>query len=479
MPIRLRLALAFTAASLVLLCVGGVLFIDRLRSGLEHSLDVSLRSHADSLISQLGNFQDNGQTRLAPSLGSYAQVLTVRGAVLESSDGLPPTPLLTPAQAAAAAKGAIVTNSTVTLNAAGENGPAAMRLFAAPTDQAGVLVVVITSRDTIDAAVARSTWQLVILGAIALLLVGPGSWLLTRAALRPVERMRVQAAALQEDDAGSGVAVPRTRDEIARLAETLNGLLGRLHAAVTRERAFVADAGHELRTPLAVLQGELELARRPGRSRAELAATIDVAAEETDRLVRLAEDLLVLGHGTESPGLRVRGFDLAELAHTAIQAAASSAAAKQVQITSSGPRTLHVVGDPDRIRQAIDNLLTNAVRHSPPRATVTLTHQLDGECAQLTVTDQGPGFTPEFIPVAFERFTRTDPSRNRKLVGAADDSDGNGLGLAIVRAVMATHHGTAVADNVPAGGARVAIRWPVRPAGEAAASPHRRHITLT
>ena len=471
MSIRLRLALLFTAASLVLLSVGGVLFIERLRSGLEHSLDVSLRSHADSLISQLGNFQDNGQTRLAPSLGSYAQVLTVRGVVLESSDGLPSTPLLTRAQATAAAKGAIVTDTTVTLNAGGENGSAEMRLFAAPTDQAGVLVVVITSRDTVDAAVARSTWQLAILGAIVLLLAGPGSWLLTRAALRPVERMRVQAASLQEHDAGGGVAIPGTRDEIARLAETLNGLLSRLHAAVTRERAFVADAGHELRTPLAVLQGELELARRPGRSRTELAATIDVAAEETDRLVRLAEDLLVLTHDTETAPPRTRGFDLAELARTAIQAAASSAAPKQVQITSSGPEALPVIGDPDRIRQAIDNLLTNAVRHSPPRATVTLTHQLNGECATLTVTDQGPGFPPEFIPVAFERFTRTDHARNSKPAGTADPPGGNGLGLAIVRAVMATHHGTAVAENVPAGGARVTIRWPARPAGRGSGQP--------
>ncbi|MFN2517777.1 MAG: sensor histidine kinase [Jatrophihabitantaceae bacterium] len=463
MRIRLRLALLFTAASLVLLIVGGVLFIERLRSGLENSLDVSLRSHADTLISQLGNFQDNGQTRLAPSLGTYAQVLTVGGAVLESSDGLPPTPLLTRAQAAAAAKGSVVTDTTVTLNAAGENGPAEMRLFAGPTDQVGVLIVVITSRDMVDAAVARSTWQLALLGTIALLLAGPGSWLLTRAALRPVERMRVQAAGLQEHDASSGVAVPRTRDEIARLAETLNGLLSRLHAAVTREQAFVADAGHELRTPLAVLQGELELARRPGRSRAELAATIDVAAAETDRLVRLAEDLLVLAHDTETAPSRTREFDLAELAHIAIQAAATSAAANQVLVTSCGPAALPVIGDPDRIRQAIDNVLTNAVRHSPPGATVTLTHQKDGVCATLTVTDQGTGFAPEFIPVAFERFSRSDHARHRPAAGAAEGPGGNGLGLAIVRAVMEAHHGTAVAENLPAGGARVTIRWPARP----------------
>ena len=482
MPIRLRLALLFTAATLVLLTAGGFLFIGRLRAGLEHSLDVTLRTHADSLISQLGNgeganFQDNGRTRLAPSLGSYAQVLTARDAVLESSDGLPPAPLLTPEQATAAAKGALVANTTVTLSAAGKSGPQSMRLFAAPTDQAGVVVAVVTSRDALDKAVERSTWQLLILGAIALLLAGPGSWLLTRAALRPVERMRTQAADLQEHEAGGGLAVPRTRDEIARLAETLNGLLSRLHAAVSRERAFVADAGHELRSPLAVLQGELELARRPGRSRAELAATIDVAAEETDRLVRLAEDLLVLGHDVEWSLPRARQFDLTDLARAATHAVTSGAAIRDVEITLSAPKTLHVVGDPDRIRQAIDNLLTNALRHSPAGGTVTVSLEMDGEFAQFTVIDEGPGFAPEFIPVAFERFTRGDHARSRSTAAAADPG-GNGLGLAIVRAVMATHHGTAAAANGPNGGARVTLRWPaVLPGGLAPSSPAHHHDT--
>ena len=481
MPIRLRLALLFTAATLVLLTAGGFLFIGRLRAGLEHSLDVTLRTHADSLISQLGNgggdFQDNGQTRLAPSLGTYAQVLTARGTVLESSDGLARTPLLTPGQAAAAAKGELVANATVTLSAAGESGPDHMRLFAAPTDQAGVVVAVVTSRDAVDEAVAGSSSKLLILGAIALLLAGPGSWLLTRAALRPVERMRSQAADLQEHDASGGLAVPRTHDEIARLAETLNGLLGRLHAAVSRERAFVADAGHELRTPLTVLQGELELARRPGRSRAELAAAIDVAAEETDRLVRLAEDLLVLGHDVKWSLPRARQFDLTDLARAATHAVTSGAAIRDVEITLSAPKTLHVVGDPDRIRQAIDNLLTNALRHSPAGGTVTVSLEMDGEFAQFTVIDEGPGFAPEFIPVAFERFTRGDHARSRSTAAAADPG-GNGLGLAIVRAVMAAHHGTAAAANVPNGGARVTLRWPaVLPGGLAPSSPAHHHDT--
>jgi two-component system, OmpR family, sensor kinase len=215
------------------------------------------------------------------------------------------------------------------------------------------------------------------------------------------------------------------------------------------------------------LQGELELARRPGRTRAELAATIDVAAEETDRLVRLAEDLLVLGRDCESPVRRGRPFDLSEIAEAAIHAAAASAAVRDVEIALSAPRELTVIGDPDRIRQAVDNLLTNAVRHSPSGARVAVSLEVDGPQAQVEVTDQGPGFAPEFIPVAFERFTRADQARGRTT--GAGVPGGMGLGLAIVRAVMVSHGGSATAANATGAGARVTLRWPTgRPDGSSA-----------
>jgi len=169
--------------------------------------------------------------------------------------------------------------------------------------------------------------------------------------------------------------------------------------------------------------------------------------------------------------------DLTDLARAATHAVTSGAAIRDVEITLSAPKTLHVVGDPDRIRQAIDNLLTNALRHSPAGGTVTVSLEMDGEFAQFTVIDEWPGFAPEFIPVAFERFTRGDHARSRSTAAAADPG-GNGLGLAIVRAVMAAHHGTAAAANVPNGGARVTLRWPaVLPGGLAPSSPAHHHDT--
>jgi signal transduction histidine kinase len=465
MSIRLRLAALFTLATIGLLGAGGLLFVQQLRSGLLTSLDLSLRNRADGVVNQLGsgNFQDNSPQTLPSSGGTYVQLLTTAGVVVQASDGLPPRPLLTPAQAATAAAGHVSADVPVALTVPGETGPETMRLLAMPSGQPGVVVAVVTNRDIVDEAVTRATEQLLILSGVVLVVIGPGAWLLTRAALKPVERMRRHVAELDAADAAEGLPVPRTRDEIARLAQTFNGLLARLHAAVGRERAFVADAGHELRTPLSVLKGELELARRPGRSHAELADTVEVAAEETERLVRLAEDLLVLASDAESPHLRTQRFDAAGMIRTAVNARASGAERRGIVLVLAAPERMDVTGDPDRIRQALDNLISNALRYSQRGATVSVDLHSAGGNAVLAVADTGPGFPPEFLPHAFERFARADGSRGRR--DGHDEPGGNGLGLAIVEAVMTGHDGTATAANRDGGGAVVTLRWPLVPPG--------------
>ncbi len=467
MTIRLRLALLFTVATLVLSGGGGLLFVNRLQAGLENSLDVTLSARADGIISSLrpGASSDAG-TRLSNANGIYAQLLSPDGTLLDSSRGVNDRPLITPHQAATAARTPLVANTTVRISAPGDSGPEPMRLLATPTRSRGVILAVVISRDVVDKAVRRAIHQLVVLGLIVVLLASSGSWFLTRAALRPVERMRRQAADLHARDAGAGLAIPRTRDEIARLAETLNGLLDRLHSALARERAFVADAGHELRTPLTVLMGELELARRPGRTAAELADTVQIASEETERLVRVTDDLLLLATAADSPQARFERFDLAALAQAAIQSATPRALARGATIVRRAAGPVEVLGDPDRIRRAIDNLLANALRYSPAGSTVTVGIDTDVHGGvQLTVADQGPGFPAEFLSIAFERFTRADGARARPAQAAAD-LGGTGLGLAIVRSVMSAHQGTATAANRTEGGAVVTLRWP-HPTSEA------------
>jgi signal transduction histidine kinase len=463
-PLRLKLALQFSAVTLLLLLAVGTLFVLDLRADLQRSMDSGLRSRADDLIAQVDTVNPSEGTpptgRLRLPSGSYGQLLDTTGRLVLATDDAHSGPLLTPDQAAAAGRGEQLFDGE--MQAGAGHGRQQIRILSEPAGRPGLVVAVATSREVLDEATERAAIQLLVLGAIVLLLAGPGAWLLARAALRPVERMRAQAAELQARDAGAGLAVPSGRDEISRLGETLNGMLGRLHEAYEREFAFVADAGHELRTPLTVLRGELELACRPGRSREQLAATVEVAAEQTERLIRLAEDLLVLDRD-ERETVRFTDFDLVGLVEQARRAALAGSRARLVTIEVDAPvAPLLVRGDPDRLRRALDNVVFNALRFSPIAGRIEISARvLPGESrlAELVVTDQGPGFAPEFLPVAFERFSRHDAARSRPERDGGEQAS-TGLGLAIVRSVMRAHSGTATAANSPDGGARVTLRWP-------------------
>jgi len=457
----------------VLLIAGGFLFVTRLEAGLEATLTSNLSARAAAISSQLrsasGDVTDSdgrGARRLPAANGIEAELLARDGTVVITSRGLGAGPLLTASQVARALHHTVILDKVVTLTSGGEAGPEPERLLARPTGRPGEVLVVAVSRDVVDKAVASAARELGLLGLVVLVLAGPGSWLLTRAALRPVEQMRRQVRGLSAGDADRKLGVPTTRDEIARLAETFNVLLAHLHGAVDRERAFVADAGHELRTPLTVLKGELELARRPGRSHEELEATLTVVAEEADRLVRLTDDMLFLTMQADSDPAHGEGINLGSVAQLAIQAVSRTAYERRVEIIFKSPAYAAVVGNPDRIRQAIENLLTNAVRHSPPNGAVTVEIRRAGADTELSVTDQGPGFPPHFIDRAFDRFTRADSARARPSE-LHDQLGGAGLGLAIVRAIMSTHGGSATATDNPDGGARVTLRLPAQSAAMA------------
>jgi hypothetical protein len=309
------------------------------------------------------------------------------------------------------------------------------------------------SLTTVEQARARVETALLIGGPVAVGLAGLGAWLLARAALAPVERLRRQAAEISGQGDGTLLSVPRTRDELAALARTLNDMLGRLHRALGRQRGFLAVAGHELRTPLAVLSGEVELALRPGRSRADLAAALREVGVETGRLVKLAEDLLTLaGADEDSPLVRPRRCDLASVVAAAVATWTDPARGKGVQLELAAPARLEVWADPDRLRQAVDNVVGNALRFAPAGSAIELTLGLADGSVILEVADHGPGFPPGFLPVAFERFSRP--------AGRRDEHQGSGLGLAIVKTLIEAHGGQVIAENGVAGGALVRLTIP-------------------
>jgi signal transduction histidine kinase len=435
MPIRLRLALAFALAAAALFALGGWLFASGLSSAQLKTIDSQLTAQ----LAQAGRSQ--------PAGGDPTQVIDAAGRVLSASADAGNVALVTASQLSQARQGQIFVTRTV--------DEESTRIAAAPfAGHPGWVAVAAGSLETYDATQSQVARELAVGGAVFTAVAGLGAYWLARAALSPVERLRRQVAAISERGGTSVVEVPPTRDEVAALAGTMNDLLGRLQRALTRQRAFVADAGHELRNPLAVLRGELELASRPGRGLHELTAAVRSAGAEAERLSRLTDDLLLLARSDEDRlGLRLERTDIGALLARSAGLAGSRLAAAGLSCRVDVPSGTCADVDPDRIRQAVDNLLGNALRFAPRGSVIVLAARAAGPDLDIEVSDDGPGFPVGFLPHAFERFARPDNGRSR-------DDGGSGLGLAIVRVIAAAHGGVATAGNKPGGGAVVRLRLP-------------------
>jgi signal transduction histidine kinase len=454
MPLRLRLAAIFAVGTAVLIGVGGWLFLREQATTLHDSAVTGLSARADAVARTM--MANRGSRYPAPPSGFYAtnqqdevfQLLNPSGAV---SGGVGPgsaEPLLTAGELARARTGPLVLRRRIRP----DDPP--MLLLATPVGTGGEVQVNGISTGTADATLGHTRIALEIGGPILVVLAGFAAWALAGAALRPVERMRRQAADISEHDRDAFLDVPRSRDEIAALGRTLNELLARLVAALHRERGFVAAAGHELRSPLANLKVELELAARPNRSNQELSAAVSAAAAEVDRLSRLSEDLLALACLDEPEGLVLRDTrDLVEILAGCRQRFAAEAARRGVTLRLLAPPTLAANVDEVRLRQVLDNLTDNALRFAPVGSTVDMSVRAVGGTVILEVADEGIGFPAEFLPRAFERFSRPDSSRTR-------DRGGAGLGLAIVKAITDAHGGQVTARNRHPGGAAVQINLP-------------------
>jgi signal transduction histidine kinase len=441
--IRIRVAAVFALALAIVLAAFSWLFFAELSAVLLRSVDNGLAVE----LSQTHSYVFAAGRGAAPATGEYAvQVIDSTGKVRLASEDAGRVALLTPAQLRQARAGPL--NFTAPLD--GENS----RFAAEPYARRGWVAVAVVGLESYDSTRAIMATGLAVGGIVVLALAGSGAYLLTGAALSPVERLRKQAAALSSQDAGAGLAVPATRDEVAALATTMNELLGRLHTALTRQRQFVADASHELRTPLAVLCGELELAARPGRSLADLTAAVASAADEASRLRRLTNDMLLLARSDEGMLLLEPGtVSIRDLIERSARRARASADTAAVTLALDVPEGLVGYLDADRIQQAVDNLLDNALRFAPAGSQITISAQPDEADIELSVSDAGPGFPVDFLSHAFDRFSRPGGGRSRSDGGA-------GLGLAIVSAIASAHGGSARAANNATGGAVVTMRIP-------------------
>jgi signal transduction histidine kinase len=428
------------------LAATGVFVYLRFQADLDSTIDEGLRSRAGELAAEVRQAVAEGDKRLVGGSDSFAQVLGADARVLDSSPAIGDHALLSPAELRAALRGPLLLDRS-SVPGIDES----TRLLAVPAGSHGEARVAVVAASTADQEDSLGDLlQLLAVGEpAALLLASVAAYWVAAAALRPVEAMRARAQSISAAAPEERLPVPRSGDEVARLGETLNEMLGRLQEAIEHERAFVADASHELRTPLAILGAELELAQAEGRTPQELRAALASAAEETDRLTQLAEDLLTIAQteGGELP-LRLGPVEVDEVL-AAVRRRFSRRAAEEGREIAVDGGGIELSADRLRLDQAIGSVVDNALRYGA--GTIAITAARHGDAVEIAVRDEGPGFPEQFLDRAFERFSRASSSRR---------DGGSGLGLAIVRTVARAHGGEAGAANLPGGGSEVVLTFP-------------------
>jgi len=437
--LRSRLALMFgVGTSIVLLLALSLLYV-ALERQLHGAVDADLTGRSDDLIAGVRAHD------LTVVVGDpMAQLYDTAGTPVATSVAIAGRLLLDPTEVRAV-HGTTTATKTLPLRAAG--APLRVRLLSRPVGSSGQILSVAQPLDAIQRAGTRQLAVLAVATPVLIAALAALCWLLLRAALRPVDLLTREAAAISTLDTGRRLPQIVGDDEIARLAATLDSMLTRLSVAFERERAFVDDASHELRTPIAVLQGELELALGAVDNPDEVRESLLAAQGQTVRLGRLAEDLLLLAR--ERVGSLVVHREPVDLIDLARAEARILAPVTGLDIEVHGEPVI-VEADSGRLRQVLTNLAVNSAAAGATEARVTI--GADRQHARLEWADDGPGFPAGLLDTAFERFIRGDASRT---------ATGAGLGLSIVRAVVAAHGGAArLSNGAPLGGAVVTVRLP-------------------
>ena len=439
LPIRVRLTAAFALAMVLVLAGAGLFVYLRLQEDLDDNLHAALDTRARA-VSASGSA---GAGAAEEGEEGFAQLVARDGRVLDTSGGLQGA-ALSSAELERARSNDVVIDKRLP----GIEGTA--RVLARPADQPpGAVVAVGQSLADRDETLSGLATSFAVGGPIAVLLASIAGYLLAATGLRPVEAMRRRARQVSLSRAGERLPLPAAHDEIRRLGETLNEMLDRLQRSFERERRFVADAGHELRTPVAIVKTELEGAMRTGDYGPQVREALAAAIEECDRLAQLAEDLLVVARSAEGElPVRPEELPVRTLLEDVRARFADRATQRHRSISVEVEDGLRLKGDPLRVRQALGNLVDNALRHGDGE--IVLRSRRANTGVELEVSDQGAGFEPAIADRAFERFARGDEART---------SGGAGLGMAIVRAVAEAHGGRA--EIVPGGdGATVRIWLP-------------------
>ena len=443
--VRVQATVLATAVVAVALAAGGLLLVLLVHRTLVGSVDAAglARAHDVAAVATAGRLQ--ATVASAGEESSVVQVLDPAGRVIAASPNISGEAALLPARPTTRGR-QVRTLSGLPIADRGQAFRVTAEPVALPAGRGWVYVA--TSLAQIDLTTARLAVLLVLGLPVLLLVVAAAIWRAVGRALQPVEQIRASAAAIDGTELGARVPLPATQDEIARLARTMNAMLARIEDATLRQREFVGDASHELRSPLAALQTELDVALAHPDG-APPALVLTRMSRQTERMGCLLNDLLFLARADEGAAqARHQPVDLDEL----VLAEAGRLRAAGANVTVVGPDAVRIDGSRSELTRLLRNLGDNAAAHA--RSTVTLGLRVLDRQAVVSVADDGPGVPTVDRERIFQRFTRLDASRAR-----AADGGGAGLGLAICRQIVQRHHGE-ISVAVDDGG-RFVVRLPL------------------
>ncbi|MBI3096750.1 MAG: HAMP domain-containing histidine kinase [Planctomycetes bacterium] len=456
-PLRWKLAgLYLVVITLVIVTFGLALLIGWRRSG-EKSLDAELETRARALCALAEREGDRWFLEeksgivgeYAPSSGRYFRVRDAMGGGTLMSSPLAPPP-----------EGCPFHKNHVLERPWGEKRFREVTLHltkSADEDEGLGPVAVCVSCGADLAAVEESVMDLLgllcLMGPAVLCLSLAGGLFIAARALRPIGRMAATAESIQATDLSRRIEV-QGKDELARLAHTLNAMFDRLQEAFDRQTRFTADASHELRTPLSVIAGSVELGLKQPRTPEEHREILADVREASDRMRSIVEGLLVLARAdAKAAPLRREPVSLTALADEISRLCRPLAERHTVSLVVESAGEVRVTGDPGRLKDLLSNLVTNAIRYNRPGGTVTVRLSTADGRARMEVDDTGIGIPAEDLPHVFERFYRVDKTRSRA-------AGGSGLGLAIARWAVDAHGGTIEASSRPGEGSRFVVHLP-------------------
>jgi heavy metal sensor kinase len=456
LSVRTRLTLWYSSLVLLILVVVAALSYRVLAWSLTQDLDASLGTVA-RVLQEADRWSDPSpedalRELLGPEMADKLfQLLDPTGRPGSRSSALRQRRLPLSAQARRNAARGVHTVETLVL-APGER----IRVLTLPVVRAGVLVQLIQvgiPLARVEHALRRYLQIVLVLGPVGALLAAAGGAGIARIALRPVDAMARTARRITAEDLAARIRPRGAGDELDYLAETLNGMLARLEGAFGQMRRFTADAAHELRTPLTVLKGEMEVALRSERSPAEYRRVLETSLEEVDRLIRVAEDLLLLARSGSEAGLERARVELEPLVLECLDAGVRLGSRAGVSVRPGEMVPAAVLGDAQALRRALLNLVENAVTYTPPGGRVTISLGHGAGMARIVVEDTGIGIALDDQERIFQPFVRLDEARSRH-------TGGTGLGLAIARSIVAAHGGRLDVQSSPRTGSRFTIELP-------------------